>query len=81
MMEKEGEGWSEPQPLPDSINALDLHWTMSVAANDNLYFSARKDKNTDIFVSRYIDGEYTDPIHLDSPVEYRRTEIHPQHRF
>jgi len=77
MMEKEGEGWSEPQPLPDSINALDLHWTMSVAANDNLYFSARKDENTDIFVSRYIDGKYTDPIQLDSPVNTEELELTP----
>ncbi len=43
MMEKQGKGWGEPQPLPPSINELTLHWTMSVDNQYNLYFSAQKD--------------------------------------
>jgi hypothetical protein len=77
MMEKQGEGWSEPQPLPSSINALELHWTVSVASNYNLYFSAQNEGNTDIFLSRYINGVYTEPIPLESPVNTAEIELTP----
>ncbi|MBN2258584.1 MAG: PD40 domain-containing protein, partial [Anaerolineaceae bacterium] len=74
MMEKEGEGWGTPQPLPDLINAYRLHWTISVAANYNLYFSANE---ADIYISRYLDGNYTEPVLLDPPVNTDELEITP----
>ena len=77
MMEKEADGWGEPKPLPDSINALALHWTISVADNYDLYFSAQEDGNTDIFLSQYLDGVYSDPIRLDAPVNSDEIEITP----
>ena len=77
MMEKGGDGWSEPQPLPDSINALDLHWTMSVADNYDLYFSAQNGDSTDIFVSRFVEGAYTDPFNLGTPINTDYLEITP----
>ncbi len=77
MMDKEGDGWSEPQPLPPSINELALHWTVSAAENYNLYFSANQDGNTDIFLSKYVNGEYTDPILLDAPINTSNLEITP----
>jgi hypothetical protein len=77
MMEKQGDGWGEPLPLAPSINALALHWTVSVADNYNLYFSAVKDENTDIFLSEYINGEYMDPIQLDAPINTAEMEITP----
>ena len=77
MMEKEVEDWGEPQPLPDSINALALHWTVSVADNYDLYFSAQEDGNTDIFFSQYLDGVYMNPIRLDAPVNSDEIEITP----
>lgn len=77
MMEKKGEGWGEPHSLPISINDLALHWTISVADNYDLYFSAQKDSNTDIFLSRFFDGVYTDPIKLDAPVNTEEMEITP----
>jgi hypothetical protein len=77
MMEKQGDHWGEPEPLPSSINALALHWTVSVAENYNLYFSAQKDGNTDIFLSRYIEGTYSDPIQLDAPINTANIELTP----
>ena len=77
MMEKQGDGWREPQPLPDSINALDLHWTMSVADNYDLYFSAGPQGNKNIFLSRFVDGEYTEPVALDATVNSDEMEITP----
>ncbi|MGA9396932.1 MAG: hypothetical protein WBV22_01625 [Anaerolineaceae bacterium] len=77
MMEKEGEAWGTPQPLPASINGLSLHWTVSVASNYNLYFSAKTNGYPDIYFSRYIDGVYTDPILLDAPINSAAMEITP----
>ncbi len=68
MVAKDGEQWGIPQPLPDVINQMDLHWTVSVAENGNLYFSSGKDGIGDIYVSAYINGEYTQPVLLESPV-------------
>jgi len=77
LMEKQGEGWSEPQPLPTSINTLSLHWTVSVADNYDLYFSAQEHGNTDIFLSRYIAEKYTDSIRVDAPVNTEEIELTP----
>ena len=77
MMEKQENGWREPQPLPASINALSLHWTVSVAENYDLYFSAREEENTDIYLSKFIAGEYTAPVRLDSPVNTEEIELTP----
>jgi len=77
MMEKEDNGWGTPQPLPASINALSLHWTISVASNYNLYFSAKTSGYPDIYLSQYIDGAYTDPILLDVPINSDDMELTP----
>lgn len=67
MVERDGDQWGTPQPLPEVINQMDLHWTVSVAMNGNLYFSAGKDGG-DIYVSAYVNDEYTQPVLLESPV-------------
>jgi len=78
MMDRVDDGWSEPQPLPESINCLALHWTLSVADNYNLYFSATEgDVNPDIYLSRFENGAYTDPILLEDPVNSDQMEITP----
>ncbi len=77
MMEKEGGAWGEPIPLPESINSLELHWTLSVDNDYNLYFAANVNNNWDIFVSRYVDGAYTDPVKVDSAVSSGDREFTP----
>ncbi len=77
MMAKDGETWGDPQPLPQSINALDLHWTISVDANYDLYFSAGEPGNKNIYVSPYIDGGYTDPILLPPEINSGEMDITP----
>ena len=68
MVAKDGEQWGVPQPLPDVINQMTLHWTVSVAENGNLYFSSGEDGIGDIYISAYVNGEYTQPMLLESPV-------------
>ncbi len=78
MVERTEDGWGEPQPLPESVNAIDLHWTISVASNYNLYFSGGSTGGIgDIYLSRYIDGEYTTAELLGEPVNSNELEITP----
>jgi hypothetical protein len=77
MMAKDGEAWGEPQPLPQAINALNLHWTISVAENYDLYFSAGEPGNKNIYMSAYIDGVYTDPVLLPPSINSDVMEITP----
>jgi len=77
MMVRGENDWGLPQPLPDSINAYDLHWTVSVAANYNLYFSAGAQGVSDIYLSRYLDGEYTEPVLLSESVNSDGLEFTP----
>ena len=42
-VERAGEGWGEPKPESEAVNAFDHHWLFSVAADGTLYFSAVRD--------------------------------------
>lgn len=77
MMEWESDGWTEPHPLPDAVNNLSLHWTVSVASNNDLYFTANFDGNPEIVKSAFIDGEYTEPVLLGEPVNSEFLEFTP----
>lgn len=54
--------WSEPIKMSDAINTADGNeFYPSVASNGNLYFTATKSDGTgkeDIYVSRFVGGEY-----------------------
>lgn len=60
--------WSEPSPLPEVVNNLRVHWSFSTAANGDLYFAAGEEGMNDLYVSRFIDGEYALPQKLGAPV-------------
>lgn len=77
MMEWESGGWSEPEPLPESINNLALHWTVSVASNYDLYFAANLDGNPEILKSLFLNGEYTEPALLGEPINSEFLEFTP----
>lgn len=77
MMTWESGEWGEPQPLPEAVNNLSLHWTPSVAGNYDLYFSANLDGNPDIVKSAFVDGEYTEPVTLGPPISTEALEFTP----
>jgi len=76
-MERDGDGWSAPQQLGEKVNRLRLHWQVSVADNGNLYFSSRSTGNGDIYLSRFVDGEYTEPEVLDPSIYGETNESEP----
>lgn len=77
MMEWESGAWSEPQPLPDSINDLQIHWTPSVASNYDFYFAANIDGNPDIYKAEYKDGTYEEPASLGFSISTDELEFTP----
>lgn len=68
MMTRDGEGWSDPVPLPEAVNApYTIHQQVSLDGEDNLYFSGEGTDgfgSLDIYCSRYEEGEYQRPTNL-----------------
>ena len=67
-VDREGDGWGEPVPLPPVVNNMRQHWQISVAANSNIYFHSRVGESTTngLYRSRVVNGEYTTPEFLGS---------------
>lgn len=58
-VERDNEGdWSTAYQLSQAINSLELHWQPSVADNGNIYFHSLATGGGDIYVSKFIEGEY-----------------------
>jgi hypothetical protein len=66
--QRDASGWGKPEPLPEVINHRDLHWTISVAANGNLYFSSGSGGIGDIYLSEFENGTYSAVEKLPFPV-------------
>jgi hypothetical protein len=64
-------GWSDPEPLEITFDSSRTTGQVSVSRNGNLYFSGRLlDENLPkIYLSEYIDGEYSipEPININAP--------------
>ena len=76
--ERTAEGWSEPQLLPSNINTEKDEFYPSVSRNGNLYFTAQRPDGIggeDIFMCRYSNGKYLDPVPLDTAINSRRDEF------
>jgi len=64
--QKGAAGWTRPQPLDPAVNRLPQHWQFSVARDGTLYFSSRWAGATGIFVTRLVNGAYTNPVPLEA---------------
>lgn len=77
---RKGDGWGEPKPVSDEVNALSVHWQVSTDLEGNLYFGGQDpDGKTmrDIFVSRLDKGRYQKPVKLDPAVSSDELEHSP----
>lgn len=66
MVERQGDGWSDPKPISSLINTSAIERLYCVTADGSLYFS--RDPFTsreEIFVSRIVNGEFAEPEKLD----------------
>lgn len=74
---RRGDAWGKPRPLGEEVNALELHWQISVAANGDLYLSSVEPGLEDIYVSRMVDGRYGMPERLSDRINTDAYETTP----
>jgi WD40-like Beta Propeller Repeat len=60
-------GWSAPVRLGDEINTNGSEFYATMSNNGNIYFT-RRNKDNDIYVSRFISGKYQPAVLLDSVI-------------
>lgn len=73
VMERSGSDWSEPRPLPPVVNAMNMHWQVSVDMKGNLYFGAREEGGQgfglqDVYRSKFENGTYAKPENLGAAI-------------
>lgn len=73
-------GWGKPIHLDSTINSSSSEYFPTMADNGNLYFgSGRKGGKgrADIYVSRWVDGKYTQPENLGDSINTADNEYEP----
>jgi Tol biopolymer transport system component len=76
VVEREGDGWSEPSALPASINATGLERPYSVTADGSLYFGRGIMEDDEILVSRMVAGQLSQPVPAEGAFDSPYTELH-----
>jgi hypothetical protein len=69
--EKTGEGWGEPQPLPEPVNLEDAwNWGPSVTSDGTIYFTSDRGEpgHLQIYRAALKDGAYQKPEKLGSQI-------------
>lgn len=74
---RQNNGWGPPTLVNPAINALSVHWQISVAGNGNLYFHARESRGGDIYVSVCENNAYQVPVALGPAVNSDHGEASP----
>jgi len=65
VVERSGDGWSDPKPVSPLINSSAMERLHCVTADGSLYFSRNPfTRREEILVSRYRNGEFTEPEKL-----------------
>jgi len=75
-MERQGDGWGEPQNLGAPINTDVPEFFPSVTRDGTLYFTRRDDgRSESIYRSRWLDGRYQEPERLGEEVNSAPTQF------
>jgi len=72
-VERTVEGWSKPQPVGPAVNAMELHWQVSVSTDETLYFTSEGD----IYRSSLEGEDYGQPERLGEAINTASQEGHP----
>jgi len=73
-------GWSEPRQIEGGPNSKRMHWQFSVAADGSIYFNSADPGGAgrgDLYVSRFANGRYQDPVSVGAPVNTESDEVAP----
>jgi len=79
-VERNNSGWSGPKPVSPTVNAMQLHWSVSVSENGTLYFGGSGPDSyggTDIYYSTLSNGVYSKPVNIGDMINTGRTEHCP----
>jgi Tol biopolymer transport system component len=68
IVERTGEEWGQPVHLNPPINSGKMEVYPAFSSKGDLYFSSNRDSNWDIYISRYVDGNYAKPKKLSSAI-------------
>jgi Tol biopolymer transport system component len=87
-VEKQEDKWGQPRNVGQPVNSSSNEFYPSICANGNLYFTCNYKNSTggeNIYVSILKNGNYTDPVALDSGVNSEADEfnafISPDEQF
>jgi hypothetical protein len=76
VMERDGEQWGEPRPLPAPVNTEASEFFPSVTRDGTIYFTREGDGvENGIYRSRWVDGSYTEPEFLPPEVNAGRARF------
>jgi len=79
-VEKTSSGWSDPKPVSDEVNAITLHWDISVSSSGTLFFGGTAQDGfggSDIYYSKLVNGVYTKPVNLGETINSKNTDHCP----
>jgi ankyrin repeat protein len=79
-VERTPSGWSEPRPVSAEVNAMRLHWQVSISRSGTLYFGGTGEGSyglLDIYCSKFVNGEYTKPVNLGPAINSENGEMMP----
>ena len=78
LVERSGDGWSEPRRLDAPVNTDSQETSPSVASDGTLYFSSNRAGGrggADIYRSRLVGGRYTEPENLGDAINAPTPEV------
>ena len=71
VIDREGNGWGNAQPIGPAVNLMDLHWQFSVTNDGTIYFASSEGIGmglNDIYRSRCVNGEYQEPQNMGDAI-------------
>jgi len=69
--ERTSSGWSRPKAVNSKVNALRIHWNITVSNTGALYFQGTRldiNDNSGIYYSNLVNGEYVEPVKLEPEI-------------
>jgi len=78
-VERTPDGWTPPRLIDDCVNEHPTHWSFSVSASGNLYFTSEiaGEENQDVYCSKYDGKKYLSPVKLGDNINTEGKEFAP----
>jgi ankyrin repeat protein len=79
-VDRTSSGWSDPKPVSAEVNAMQLHWGISVSNSGTLYFGGAGQDNygmSDIYYSKPVNGVYSKPVNIGAEINSEETDHCP----